>query len=688
MISWPLILFFVMVQCQEEEFNKKGPAAFVKKQFRNSGKIMENARSYMELLRNSDKFIDKSHFIAAWHFEGPVKVTEMRCAPRWGKTITLHMVKKYFEIELYENWTRIPLEETTNYRLFQRSEILHENGEMDSLTDVLNVNAQGGSVSTLLGSYPVILVSFENITASNYDDFVDQIAVVISDVFKQHMYLEAIVDDVMDVEVFYSQTTGSDEEAYYKEEAAYKDETDYQNDADDKKQADMNKPEVKFAKPISETASNKFRKILDCQASAIELTSGIHLLSKLLHEYFKQKVYILMDDYDCIFKVIFLNNIPEEDELNMRIFYKSLLLNSLQYNDYLEKSLIAGTYDAKTLLKGFETTTFNTSINILYNPCGFTRFDIDRMFRLFPIDVEANRKARQWYNGYRCGRKMSINMHEIEPFVSIFNANDFTVYHTPNLMDDFIRRSIQVKRFRGLLANSITGKGYMKNVLQGDTSDILKLKDMPFTSSTSIDEKTRGLYLTLLVSSGYFTARMNGSDQIVQIPNHRIKYQLSEMLMDFYKVKYNISQKMIDYTINETYKFIQSNSSECVSFSKSLYRFFQKFSLYEDIFPLHLMRYIFHYFALKISTLYNYRLLEMLVVLGDPMEYFSLYNPERRIIFGIKLSNILTERMVKMLQTFENSTTKAPVSNYTKIVAISIPRYGDFIIHHEEFKNY
>lgn len=678
-----LILFAALLAVQsEEEFNKKGPAVIVKTEFKHTNKIIENARSYKELIENSDVFIDKSHFVATWHKHTSAKIYELRCAPRFGKSITLHMVKNFLEIELYKNWTRKPLQEASSYKLFRNKEIVYENDEKDTLIDDLNINSQDEVIMKSLGNYPVILLSLENITASSYDQFIDQVGGLISDIFNQFTYLEGISEEIADVETFYS----DHDTATINLEADYKDETDYQNDADTKKKSDEVK--VRQASPTSETAWNKFRKILERRATSNELISSLHLLSKLLQKRFHRKVYVLIDDYDCILKTFFSNNVSEEDQQSISKFYTSLLLNSLHYNQYLERSLITGTYDAKSLLDGFKTTLFNTSISILCNPCGFTRYDIDRMFRLYPIDVEANRKSRQWYNGYRTGRKLSIGLHEIEPFVTVFNAGNFTLHNISNIMDNYVRKSIQVKRFRGILANSITGKSYLKNVLRKDEADILKLKNIPLAPDTEIDDETRQLYLTLLHASGYFTIRRNGSNTIIQIPNHRIKYKLSEMVMDYYKTKYNIEQYLIDDVITETYNLLETNDpSDTIKFTKSLYQFFQSFSLYNDIFPLHLMKFIFHYFALRISSIYNYRLLEILVALKEPMTYFSLYNPERKVIFGIKLSNILTERMVVLLHTFENSTTLAPVANYTKIIALAIPRFGDYIIHHEVMKN-
>ncbi|XP_065207851.1 uncharacterized protein LOC135836762 [Planococcus citri] len=592
---------------------------------KNNGRIYENARTYRELIEKSDLFIDKTTLISKLFEFQSIKILLILSNPGWSKTTNLHMVKAFFEVETTEEGAQLIREHAPNYQLFRHNKVVHENGEVEELQDSLLISQHPPFIDLFQGKYPVIFLSFENVSASTYDEFVTQVSSVISDIFKQYKYLN-------------NSELLTDEGNY-----------------------------------------TSFHNILEGKASAEELTQSIQLLSKFLHWYFDQKPYILVDDYDCIFKSFFTHDVSEEDQQNIRKFYTDLLINSLQTNEFMDRCIMAGIYDVTSLLEGFnESVRINTTETILYNAFSLTAFEIDSMFRTFPSSVELDRKSRQWFNGFRSGRQLTKRLHEFPPYIRVFNNKNVTYYEQPTSADSFIRKSLEVKRFRGMLANIVCGKTYLRKFASFDHAVALDLKKIPLTPDFIVEQEDRGKYLTLLYSSGYLTDRKNYTDVSLQIPNHRIKYKLSEFIMDYYRTKFNILPHLIDNVISSMYNYMVEDS-DSAHFAKSLYEFFTQFPLQTDIYPYHLLNYVLNYFALKFTTVYSqFRLLDVHTQIHDATVYIGLYSPEIKVVFGAKTAAMVNERTLITLHRWENYTVYAPIPNRTKIIALGIPLHGDY----------
>lgn len=660
-----LLLFFLIIWATAIQANiggdqKRTVIVIQKKIHKNGGRIYENARTYRELVEKSDVFIDKTTLITKLFEFQSIKILLILSNPGWLKTINLHMIKTFFEVETTAEGAQLIRDKAPNYKLFRHNIVVHENGEEEELKDGLLIRQHESFINLFQGKYPVIFLSFENVSASTYDDFVNQVGSVISDIFKRYKYLENTFDDISDDEFFNRGNNESEENS--------PNETDNTN---------------------KETVAGLFNKILEGKANAEELIDSLWFLSKLLQRLFDQKGYILVDDYDCIFDSFFTHDVSEEDQQNIRKFYSSLLIKSLQTNDNIVRTIMTGTYDIRNLLDGFDQAVrLNTTDTILYNSFSMTGFEVDSMFKTFPSSIELDRKSRQWYNGHRSGRMLSKRLHEFPAYVRVFNNKNVTYYDQLTPADSFIRKSLEVKRFRGMLCNIVTGKTYLKDFTNYDHATILDLTKIPLTADFVVEQEDRVKYLTLLYCSGYFTDRKNYSDVSLQIPNHRTKYKLSEIIMDYYRTKYNILPHFIDNVIFNMHNYMIEENPDCAPFAKALYEFFTHFPLTTDIFPFHLLNYVLNYFALKITTIYNFRLLDVHTAIHDPTVYVSLYSPEIKIVLGAKIAGMINERTLLTLHKWENYTVYAPVPNRTKIIALGIPLHGDYqlyqnVIHHK-----
>ena len=77
---------------------------------------------FYDLLINSDIFVDKSLMIKEL-LEDSGKVTLITRPRRWGKSLNMDMVRRFFEIEVDEQGRVLPQEQKMNYKLFSGGEV-------------------------------------------------------------------------------------------------------------------------------------------------------------------------------------------------------------------------------------------------------------------------------------------------------------------------------------------------------------------------------------------------------------------------------------------------------------------------------------------------------------------------------------------------------------------------------------
>lgn len=80
-------------------------------------RIRTGTDEFYDLVVNSDVFVDKSLMIKEL-LEDSGKVILIARPRRWGKSLNMNMLQKFFEIEVDEQGTPLPLEQKINNKLF------------------------------------------------------------------------------------------------------------------------------------------------------------------------------------------------------------------------------------------------------------------------------------------------------------------------------------------------------------------------------------------------------------------------------------------------------------------------------------------------------------------------------------------------------------------------------------------
>ena len=119
-------------------------------------------QNFEELIVNQCFYVDKTNFIKQW-WESLDDVTLITRPRRFGKTLTINMVERFFSVK---------------YK-----------GQGDVFAG-LNI-WQDEKYRQLQGTYPVISLSFSGVKGNTYEESVIQIQDIISELYMKNSYLKA-----------------------------------------------------------------------------------------------------------------------------------------------------------------------------------------------------------------------------------------------------------------------------------------------------------------------------------------------------------------------------------------------------------------------------------------------------------------------------------------------------------------
>ncbi|ROT47510.1 AAA family ATPase [Candidatus Cardinium hertigii] len=322
-------------------------------------RIRVGSDDFKTLRLHSDLLGDKSLLIQEL-LENSAEVLLITRPRRWGKSLNMDMLRKFFEIEVDEAGKLLPEEKRINRLLFTGGNIdldikgIKQLAALKIHTDVYAMEQQG--------KYPVIYINFKDVKGSNYQDIEADIKQQVVALFLQHVYLESYI---------------SHPTSFLKESQ-------------------------------KEQLDHYFSGKLDKN----DLKQSLRFLSELLYKHFNQKVYILIDEYDTPINNSYIRfgNKPEEFEQVLELF-RTIFGSSLKSNPYLEKGVITGILRItkanlfSDLNNVREYTLLDTKFASFY---GFTQSEVELLLSQLPAITDPA-KIKDWYNGYTFGGKVTYN---------------------------------------------------------------------------------------------------------------------------------------------------------------------------------------------------------------------------------------------------------------------------------------
>ncbi|WP_341748761.1 AAA family ATPase [Candidatus Tisiphia endosymbiont of Sialis lutaria] len=322
-------------------------------------RMLVGTDEFYDLVVNSDVFVDKSLMIQEL-LEDNGKVILITRPRRWGKSLNMNMLQKFFEIEVDKRGTPLPEEDRVNRILFTGGEInLGIKGKRT--LEPLKINGNEYAM-TQQGQFPVILLNLKDVKGSSYQEIELGIKDQIIELFASHHYLNHHV----------TEDTGL----------------------------------------LNNAQKEKLRRYFDGKLERNDLKDSLRVLSEVLYKHFGQKVYILIDEYDTPINSSYIKfgNKPEEFEQVLEMF-RGMFGSSLKTNPYLEKGVITG------ILRVAKANLFSDLNNVREYTLldekfakfyGFTQAEVDELLTKVPTTTNPE-QIKAWYNGYSFGGEVIYN---------------------------------------------------------------------------------------------------------------------------------------------------------------------------------------------------------------------------------------------------------------------------------------
>lgn len=283
-----------------------------------------------------------------------------------------------------------------------------------------------------------------------------------------------------------------------------------------------------------------FEEIVNEKASKTKLQSSLRKLSQYLERHHKEKVVILIDEYDSPIHVGYKGGYYK----SIVRFIKPLLGGALKTNSSLYKGVLTG------ILRVSKESIFSDLNNIevysiLQSPYadkfGFTESETLKLLTYFGL-AENFPLVKKWYDGYSIGNLKDIyNPWSITGFVNSYNTEGFKAHWVNTSSDDLIKERIVEKS-----AQSI--RDDIEALLLGKTIHKRIEERMVFSDFYTDKE----LLWSLLLYAGYLTPVQKEQDQIYQlkIPNYEINILFRRIIAHWLQRSMNITTSLLYNMIN------------------------------------------------------------------------------------------------------------------------------------------
>lgn len=177
-----------------------------------------------------------------------------------------------------------------------------------------------------------------------------------------------------------------------------------------------------------------FKNIIMKNANISELSNSLKLLSRMLQDYYQQKVVILMDEYDTPIVSAYEHGYYEEAVSFFRNFYSA----ALKDNNNLQRGVMTGILRVakEGIFSGLNNLVVYGILDEKYGSSfGLTETEVEKALEYYQLGDNME-KVKEWYDGYLFGKTEIYNPWSIINYISnqkleaywINTSNNFLVY--------------------------------------------------------------------------------------------------------------------------------------------------------------------------------------------------------------------------------------------------------------------
>ena len=286
---------------------------------------------------------------------------------------------------------------------------------------------------------------------------------------------------------------------------------------------------------LEESDKLRYNLIMNETNEDAQYLDALAFLSRILNEYHKRKVIILMDEYDVPLENAYFKGFYDK----MTDFIRSLFESALKTNPNLEFAVITGCLriSKESIFTGLNNLEIISIMNTNYAEYfGFTQEEVECMLSYYGIE-EKKEEAKKWYDGYFFGNTEVYNPWSVINYVKAASADHgaFPKPYWANTSSNSIVREL-VER-----ADSSV-KQEMEELIAGGTIE------KPVHEDITYDEvyKTEDNLWNFLFFTGYLKKQSERFDGetiylTLALPNTEVKLIYRNTILDWFNQ--NIKKK-------------------------------------------------------------------------------------------------------------------------------------------------
>ena len=290
---------------------------------------------------------------------------------------------------------------------------------------------------------------------------------------------------------------------------------------------------------LDETEKSLYNKFLTHEANEQQYMQSIKILSQFMEKYWKQKVILLIDEYDVPIQNGYLNNFYNE----IVTFIKTLFNNGLKTNDSIKFAIMTGVLrvSKESIFSDLNNVKIYSLLDEHYGEYfGFTESETKELLQYYGLDLTEN--VKKMYDGYIFGNTEIYN-----PWSIINYASDKKLWpYWVNTSGDELLKNIFDK------TESETS-GMVEKLLLGKSINCKYNEKITFLDLNYMERgEEQDTIANFLLVSGYLTkekgAELTFNRNIrLKIPNAEVKTVFNDIIERWMRKKtYLPSYKLIE----------------------------------------------------------------------------------------------------------------------------------------------
>ena len=275
---------------------------------------------------------------------------------------------------------------------------------------------------------------------------------------------------------------------------------------------------------IADGEKNIFKRILNAEATDIDLINSLKILSKMLYVYYDKPVILLIDEYDVPIQAAYVEGYYEDAIKFLKTFYGT----TFKDNPYLEKAILTGVsrIAKESLFSGMNNFDVYTIMdNEFADDFGITEDEMKKIIKDFNIQDE-EKEIKRWYDGYKIGNVEGI--YNPWSILNYLTDKELKPYWVNTSSNDLIKR---------ILEKSTTLKEQMERLLKDEA--IEATIDLE-TIIVGIENKEENIW-GLMLQTGYLkveeTVSLEERRYKVKLPNNEIKDLIRGIIREWFSNK-------------------------------------------------------------------------------------------------------------------------------------------------------